>query len=366
MGEKVMDMRVDFPGLLIERHRNGTQRIRVRVEGNADQRIHIPVTPDHPDFAHHYHAARAGQHWQPPKTKGIEHSLDWLTARYLKFLADMASSGQMSPLTLKQRKSILTRLCDFTDDDGTRYGDCDMNAPASAFVQIRDSWAGHPGAADNLIKSTRALYQWAMDRGEIDANPAAGIGKINRNPKGGAVPWSADDMRKFKDTHPPGTTAHFWLTLEAFTAGRIGDLVWLGRDQETTRHGHLWLEWQPRKKGSAFVSIPMLPPLIEATRAARVIGPTYLLTDQGKPFATPEALRNRVQKWCASAGLVNRSSHGVRKAVGDMLAEAGCTQHQIMAVMAHTQARTSEIYTKDVSRQNLAAAAMTLMSGFKW
>ena len=49
-----------------------------------------------------------------------------------------------------------------------------------------------------------------------------------------------------------------------------------------------------------------------------------------------------------------------------MLAEAGCTQHQIMAVMAHTQARTSEIYTKDVSRQNLAAAAMTLMSGFKW
>ena len=97
-----------------------------------------------------------------------------------------------------------------------------------------------------------------------------------------------------------------------------------------------------------------------------MIGPTYLLTDQGKPFATPEALRNRVQKWCASAGLVNRSSHGVRKAVGDMLAEAGCTQHQIMDVMAHTQARTSEIYTKDVSRQNLAAAAMTLMSGFKW
>ncbi len=366
MGEKVMDMRVDFPGLLIERHRNGSPRIRVRVEGNADLRIHIPVTPDHPDFAHHYHAARAGQLWQPPKAKGIEHSLDWLTGRYLKFLADMASSGQMSPLTLKQRKSILTRLCDFTDDDGTRYGACDMNAPTSAFVRIRDTWAGNPGAADNLIKSIRALYKWAMDRGEIDANPAAGIGKINRNPKGGAVPWSADDMRKFKDTHPPGTTAHLWLTLEAFTAGRIGDLVWLGRDQETTRQGHLWLEWQPRKKGSAFVSIPMLPPLIEATRAARVIGPTYLLTDQGKPFATPEALRNRVQKWCASAGLVNRSSHGVRKAVGDMLAEAGCTQHQIMAVMAHTNASTSEIYTKGANRSTLAAAAMDSLSNLKW
>jgi len=34
----------------------------------------------------------------------------------------------MSAATLKQRNSILSRLCDFTDPDGTRYGDCDMVA----------------------------------------------------------------------------------------------------------------------------------------------------------------------------------------------------------------------------------------------
>lgn len=365
-GAKVTGMRVDLPGLLIERHRNGSLRYRVRVEGRKGLRIHIPVAPDHPDFSHHYLAARAGEVWAPATPKAADRSLDWLCGRYLAFLADMVSAGQMSADTLRQRRSVLTRLCDHLDEDGTRYGDCDMNAPASAFVRVRDAWAAHPGAADNLIKSVRAVYRWAMERGEIAHNPAAGITAINRNPKGGAIPWTPDDLARFKQTHPAGTTAHLWLTLQAFTACRIGDALWLGRDQEISRDGVTWLEWQPRKRGSAPVAIPILPPLWEATRAAKVVGKAYILNDNGKPFASVEALRVRVQRWCTAAGIPGRSSHGIRKAMGNAMAEAGCTQHQIMAVMAHTQARTSEVYTRDVQRQVLAADAMRLLGGFKW
>lgn len=39
-------MRVDFPGLLIENHRNGSPRYRVRVEGRKHVRIHLPVGPE--------------------------------------------------------------------------------------------------------------------------------------------------------------------------------------------------------------------------------------------------------------------------------------------------------------------------------
>lgn len=360
-------VRVDFPGLLVERHRNGAPRIRVRVEGQRTRRIAIPVTPDHPDFIHHYLAARAGEVWKPAApVQPVQQSLDWLAQRYLAFLAHMVQAGQMSPATLKQRRSVLTRLCDHPDDDGTRYGDCDMHAPASAFVAVRDAWAAHPGAADNLIKSIRAVYAWAMERGEIAHNPAAGIAAINRNPKGGAVPWSASDLRRFRDHHPPGTTAHLWLTLQAFTACRIGDAIWLGRDQEVTVGGQTWLEWQPRKKGSALVSIPMLPPLWRATRAAKVVGASYLLCETGRPFASVEALRVRVQRWCTAAGLDGRTSHGVRKAVAEMMAEAGCTQHQIMAVMAHTQAKTSEVYTKGAQRRILAADGVQALASLDW
>lgn len=360
------DLRVDLPGLLIERHRNGATRYRVRVEGERTRRIHIPVDPTHPDFPHHYHAARAGQTWAPDKPVVIDRSLDWLCRRYLAFLEAMVDAGQRSPATLKQRRSVLTRLCDHLDQDGDRYGASDMDAPASAFVAVRDAWARTPGAADNLIKSIRAVYKWAMERDEIGHNPAAGIAAINLAPKGGAVPWTPADLKMFRDHHPPGTTAHLWLTLQAFTACRIGDALWIGRDQEVTRGGVTWLEWQPRKKGSAFVSIPMLPPLHRATRTATVVGPAYVLNDNGRRFASVEALRVRVRRWCDAAGLPGRSSHGIRKAMAETMAQAGCSQHQIMAVMAHTQAKTSEIYTKGVERRILADAGMRGLAGLEW
>lgn len=363
---QVMSMKIQMPGLLQERHRNGAPRWRVRVEGDKSRRISIPVGPGHSDFLHHYHAARAGETWSPTTSSAIERSLDWLCDRYLTNLNHLVEAGQMSDATLRQRRSVLTRLCDHLDEDGTRYGECDMNAPPSAFVAVRDAWSARPGAADNLIKTIRAVYSWSMERGEIDHNPAAGIGAINRNPKGGATPWTSGDLKAFKARHPAGTTAHLWLTLQAFTACRIGDAVWLGRSNEVTRDGRIYLEWQPRKKGSAFVSIPMLPPLYTATRATTVIGPAYILGKRGQPFRSAESLRNQVRRWCNAAGLPDRSSHGIRKAVAELMAESGATQHQIMAVMAHTQATTSEVYTRGVERRLLAADGMAALERLEW
>lgn len=359
-------MKIHLTGFVIERNRNGSPRYRVRVEGQPGSKITIPVGPDHKDFQNHYQAARAGDTWKSPIANAPVESLDWLAGKYLTFLEKMVDASQMSPATLKQRRSVLTRLCDFQDSEGGRYGDFHIDAPTAAFVEIRDAWADKPGAADNLTKSIRAVYKWAMERGIAKTNPAAGIGNINTNPKGGAKAWTAHHLKKFKERHPFGTTAHLWLTLQAFTACRIGDAVWLGRDQEVTYNGDIWLEWQPRKKGSAPVSLPMLPPLYEATRHNKVVGSAYILSEKGKPFRDMEALRSRVQKWCTQAEIPGYSSHGVRKAVGELLAEAGCSQHQIMSVMAHTQAKTSEIYTRGAERRVLAGDAMRAIAHLKW
>ena len=359
-------MKVHLPGFLIERNRNGSPRYRVRVEGQRGRKITIPVGPEHSDFRNHYESARAGEIWVPAVEESPEQSLDWLRGRYMDFLERMVQAGQMSPATLKQRRSVLSRLCDHIGPDGYRYGGYHMDVPAKYFVEIRDAWADKPGAADNLIKSIRAVYKFAMERDFVDSNPAAGIGIINKNPKGGAKPWTAFHLKKFKERHPAGTTAHLWLTLQAFTACRIGDACWLGRDQEVVYNGETWLEWQPRKKGSAPVSLPMLPPLYEATRIGTVVGKAYILNDKGKPYKNGQTLRTRVQRWCTEAGIPGYSSHGVRKAVGELLAEAGCSQHQIMSVMAHTQAKTSEIYTRGAERRVMAGDAMRAIAHLKW
>ena len=130
MADAEVSVRTKLAGLVVDKMPSGAVRYRVRKEGDKTKRTTIPVGPTHPDFLHHYYAARAGDEWKPVKEKPeVVRSIDWLVKRYLKFIEDMVAAGQMSGDTLKQRRSLLTRMCDYCGDDDVRYGDCDMDAP---------------------------------------------------------------------------------------------------------------------------------------------------------------------------------------------------------------------------------------------
>jgi integrase len=366
------DMRINLPGLLKERMPSGAYRYRVRVEGNKTKRIALTVTPEHPEFMEIYYAARLGVALQPRKPapdRVVRDTVEWLTAAYLAHLEGMVKAGKASPLTLKQRRHFFARLnahrAAYGKAAGQPFAGLHMDIPPEELVAFRDAYASTSGAADNMIKAVRSLYAWAIERRLTDVNPAVGIGKIHTG-QGGATPWTVADLSRYRDTHKPGTQAHLTLTLFMFTACRIGDAVVLGRAHEETNGGITWLSWQPGKRGAKPVSIPMLPPLYAATRAQAVVGKTYLLNAYGQPWASPEALRNRFKEWCREAGLPDLSAHGIRKAAGKLLAEAGATQHQIMAIHGHAEAKTSEIYTRAADRARLAKDAMALLAGLEW
>jgi len=361
MAPETMNMKVDYPGLLMEKLPSGSVRYRVRVEGDPRKRIRVHIDPDHKDFIEHYHAARAGVAIAPhesPEQKAVTGSVAWLTYRYLKHLEQQVTAGQASGKTLKAKKQYLREL-------RVRCGEFSMAMPTSEVVTIRDGLAHKPAAADAMTKAISSMYRWAISMGICSFNPAQGVGNIDRD-RGGAIPWTIGDRRKFRDTHASGTTAYAWLTLQMFTACRIEDAAHLGRANEYEYQGMRWIGWQPRKRGSVFVDVPMMPQLIEATRSTQVQGPTYLLTDYGKPFKSADALGARVRKWCDQAGLERLSSHGVRKAAGELLAEHGCSQYEIMSVHGHAQAKTSEIYTSGVERKKLALRALDSIRGMEW
>ena len=356
-----MDMRLDFPGLLRERLPSGATRYRVRVAGDKTRRIALTVTPDHPHFAEIYRAARAGVQISPeaaPEDRAIRGSIGWLAAKHIAGLERDVAAGNASALTLKKRRGVMKVLTD-------RYGDYAMNMPPEKLVALRDEYAATPAWADSIIEGIRSMYRWGTERRLCSINPAIGIARIDRG-KGGAIPWTADDLRKYRDRHPPGTTPHLALTLFMFTACRIADAILLGRGHEVTVEGVRALRWQPGKKGSAEVTIPMLPPLYRATRAATVQGETYLLNAKGARFATADSLGQMFRRWCDEAGLSDRSSHGIRKAAGHLLAQEGCSQYQIMTVHGHTQAQTSEVYTRGVDRWRLARDAMSALEAMDW
>jgi len=360
------DVKVRFPGYVPEKMKSGEVRHRVRVEGSPKRRIRIPVGPDDPAFTEHYYAARAGQTvTAKPIPKATRHSLDELCRDYLIWLEAQVAAGNNSPLTLKQRQSLLGKVCAMRDPQSDRIGDLHHDLGREGVIYIMDQWGAKTSQADNSKKALNGVYAWATERGRASENPCMGIKNVHKS-KGGALPWSSADLKAFMDCHGHGTTARRWLFLSLFTTCRISDAVILGRGNEVERDRLTYLDWQPAKKGSAFVSVPIFPILLAELRAAKVEGKTYILSEHGRPFRSTASLHERIRKWVKQAGLEHRSQHGLRKAMAELMAEAGATQHQIMSVMAHTKPQTSAIYTDRADRRRLAIAAFDSIKDFSF
>nr|WP_274706836.1 tyrosine-type recombinase/integrase [Allorhizobium sonneratiae] len=284
-----------------------------------------------------------------PSEQALPKSIGWLVAAYLEYLEERVKAKTTSAKTLKKKKNLLSRL--------TVAPDRKMLIPREKLIEMQDAMGATPAQADAFIEAISVLYDWALDRKYIKENTAKGIKSIYR--KGdGATPWKAADVRKFFATHKPGSKPHVAMSILLWTGCRIEDLTMLGPRHECVLDGVEALRWLPMKKGSTEVTIPLLDPLRKAVRAPAEQGKTYVLSRSGKPYASGDAMSAMFKRWCKDAGLDHLSAHGVRKGLAEVLAELGCSQYEIMAILGHSEAKTSEVYTRRVERWNLAKTAL--------
>ena len=351
-------MNTKLPGLTREKMPSGNTRYRVRVAGDPYKKVRLKADPTSPEFLDAYRAARMGRPMIRDKPSFIEGSMDWLCDKHMEFLQREVDENRFSAKTMKKRNQIFGKL-------RKMVGDYPVDMPREMVVRLQDKYRGTPAMANDMLTALKVMFEWGVDRGFCPGNPAKDVRRLQASGTG-AQPWTIEDLEKYKEYHRPGSTAFLALTLLAFTACRIGDARLLGRHNEVERDGVKFLEWQPEKKGATFVSIPMAPQLRQAICQTVVVGDTYLLTHRGRAFSTADSMSQAFSKWARQAGLENRTAHGIRKAVGNILAGAGCTQYQIMSIHGHSESRTSEIYTKDVERPQLAAAAMQKMESLEW
>ena len=345
-------MNIDYPGLICEPLPSGARRYRVRPEGNPKKRIRIYCEPGDEDFQRQYLAARRGdqpEEIKPASSYAKPRSIGWLVNAYFEHFEARVASGSASAKTLKKKRNLLSRLL--------KRPDRVMLIPHEKLVEMQDAMAASPAQADAFIEAVAVMYDWAIKRGHIKENPARGVGKIyTKGP--GATPWKADDVRRFFERHKLGSKAHVAMSVLLWTGCRIEDLTVLGRSHECKIDGVVAIRWTPGKKGSSEVAIPLLPPLMTATRAPVVQGATYVLGRSGRPFSSGDSMSAMFKRWCKDAGLGHLSAHGVRKGLAELLAELGCSQYEIMAILGHSEARTSEVYTRRVERWKLALGAM--------
>jgi integrase len=271
--------------------------------------------------------------------KTVPGSVAALVALYYK-------SPAFKKLTPKTRATYRGLLEEFRRD----HGDKPIRGMRQRHVvAILD---GREKNQQNWRKVIRLALNLAVERGWIDTHPMAGV-RRSRKPLQGFRAWSPDDIAAFEARWPSGTRERLALALLLYTGQRRGDVVGMGR-QHVQRNG---LRVKQRKTDTELV-LPLHPRLRAELAHVPATQLTFLLTQYGQPF-TANGFGNWFREVAREAGLPPRSNaHGLRKAAAVMLAEAGCTPSQIMAVTGHKNLSEVTLYTAAADQERLAAEAM--------
>lgn len=227
--------------------------------------------------------------------------------------------------------------------------------------QILANLAPTSASHNNMLKALRAVFSFALEyTHQITEDPTQNV-KYKPIKGTGHKEWRPKHISQYFRHHKAGTMAHLALALLLYTACRRSDLVKLGPENLRDIDGNWYIEFRQAKLDGderAHVSIPAGQDLIDLLKKTKTGDETFLITAYGKPYSA-KGFGNRMKKWITEAGLPDDiSAHGVRKTVGTLMAEAGCSNYQIMAVHGHSSPKASEIYTRGARRRVLASEGL--------
>lgn len=326
------------------RDRHGTLRVYFR-RTKTSPRIPLPADPTSEAFAEAYRAALAGNLTAPKKratartvTPG---TLAWLIRSYRKSAA-YAGLRSTSKAGYESRMRLIEEAHGARTVSGmTRRG---------IEEKILGPYGDKPGQRLAILKMLRVLIRHAIAVGALRSDPSAGITR----PKTKEIAaWSEAEIARFEDRWPLGSRERTAFALMLFTGQRRSDvhrMTWADLEGDQIR--------VVQQKTGARLLIPLHRDLRAALSAAPREHVAILTTAAGKPF-TVAGFGNVFREAITAAGLPLRCQpHGLRKAAGRRLAEAGATAHEIMSVLGHRTLSEAERYTRDANQAALARSAI--------
>jgi integrase len=211
-----------------------------------------------------------------------------------------------------------------------------------------------PGAARNLRKRLRTVFRLAVKMGWRATNPVVESEPPPHRVKG-FTPWSDDDCSAYEARWPSGTRERLAYALLLYTGQRRSDVVTMGRQH--VRGGRAHVVQQKTGRRLAIRIHASLQRELDALSPGQM---TFVVTQFGQPFSAA-GFTAWFRERAAMAGLHARTPHGLRKAAGRRLAEAGCSTKQIMAVLGVSIA-VAEVYTNSADQTKLADDAMARLA----
>ena len=314
----------------------GKRRYYVRKSRTA-HRITLPGLPGSMEFMAAYQAALDDVVPMARKLRGNPGTFDRLVQDYF----ESTDYLRLARSTQNAYRPVIER---WVRDDSIGHSRVDQLTRAHVSNMLANR-KDTPGAANDLLKKVRILINFAIANGWLQNDPTRGIKKFAH---GEFHTWTDQEIAQLRG----GTKERVAFGLLLYTGQRRSDVVLMSwRDIEGTAI-HV-----AQQKTKAKLLIPLHRKLKELLAVWPRDHLVILSTGHGKPF-TAAGFGNWMADKIAAAGLPDLCvTHGLRKAAARLLAEAGCTTHQIMAVTGHKSLSEVERYTKGAQQKRLAEEA---------
>jgi len=252
-------------------------------------------------------------------------------------------------------------LAEATKRDYARYhaiiqslwGDLRVDALKPADVlSLRDQFKRTPHKANYLVRALSTLLSWSVPRGYRSDNPCREVRLIKTT--GGYEPWPWEAITRFQAEARP----RIWhvVALLLYTGQRVSDVLnlkWSDVEDDI-------IVVRQSKTGQR-LHIPIHRELKQILETIPRDSVYVLSNESGKPWASgfQTSFRKELAKLKHLPEFQDRRLviHGLRVSAAVMLAEAGCTSHQIAAITGQSL-HMVEHYTRAVQQKALSRAAI--------
>jgi integrase len=337
MGRRGMTVGLQYVHRFTDRHKH----VRYYFRKNG-RRTRLPGLPGSPEFMGAYSKAlEAAAPDAPPQARRV------IVAGSF---ADLATRYYASPRFLKLAASSRTNYRRIIDGFLQRHGHrLVAQTRRSKIETLLAEYVDRPGAGIVFLKRLRGLLAYAVAQKWIETNPAAGVETFDSEE---IHTWTEAEIAAFEKRWPLGTTQRLGFDLHLYTGQRGSDVCRMARPDSS---GKIRIVQQKTKNRVVASVHPALQASLDACRLEHSV---ILATAYGKPFSV-KGFQQFMSAAIRKAGLPEECvPHGLRKAAGRRLAEAGCTAHEIMSVLGLKTLAEAGRYTRAAEQERLNSAAM--------
>jgi len=218
-------------------------------------------------------------------------------------------------------------------------------------IRARDANAKTRRFANYIVQVLRVLFEFSVDLGWRDDNPAKGVEAI-RYEKRQRKPWPAGMVEAYRKAVPLGSRSRTIFELGMGTGQRPADLVKMRWDD--LKDGGIQVK---QNKTGAVLWLPLTRALREALDATKRTGLTICADKIGRP-ASYSAAAHMVLVVRKKIGAEAFDLHSLRYTAASELGAAGCSDELIMAVTGHKSRAMVGLYAGAARQRARATEAM--------